>query len=81
MVLATQALRPETHRKSSLRIRAIRQALGMRQIELAFYLHVSQNTVSNWETGRSLPSGLAHQAIRNLCAEHGFDPVNMRRFG
>lgn len=73
---------PEDHalRQSSLRIRAIRRALGMKQLEFAFYLHVAQNTVSHWETGHRLPSGLAEQAIRNLCAEHGLDLNTMRRF-
>jgi DNA-binding transcriptional regulator YiaG len=70
----------ETCRRSALRIRAIRAALGMRQLEFAFYLKVAQNTVSNWETGRTLPSGLAQQAIRNLCAEHGVDLNTLRRF-
>lgn len=70
----------EQQRRSSLRMREIRKALGMRQLEFAFYLHVAQNTVSNWETGKTMPSGLAEQAIRNLCAEHGLDLNRMRRF-
>lgn len=70
----------ERRRRSAVRIRAIRAALNMRQLEFAFYLHVSQNTVSNWETGKALPSGLAEQVIRNLCAEHGLDLNSMRRF-
>ena len=52
----------------------------MRQLEFAFYLKVAQNTVSNWENGKRLPSGLAEQAIRNLAAEHGLDLNTMRRF-
>jgi len=70
----------EKQRRSALRVRAIRNALGMRQLEFAFYLKVAQNTVSNWENGKRLPSSLAEQAIRNLAAEHGLDLNTMRRF-
>lgn len=66
--------------RSRQRIVAIRRALGMTQLEFAFYVHVSQNCVSAWETGHRLPSGLAEQAIRNVCAEHGLDLNRMRRF-
>ena len=70
----------ERQRRSALRVRAIRNALGMRQLEFAFYLKVAQNTVSNWENGKRLPSGWAEQAICNLAAEHGLDLNTMRRF-
>lgn len=82
-VTALHVVQPsdEQHRRSALRIRAIRKTLGMRQLEFAFYLKVAQNTVSAWENGKTLPSGLAQQAIRNLCAEHGLDLNTMRRFG
>lgn len=70
----------ERRRRSAIRVRAIRRMLDMTQLEFAFYLKVAQNTVSNWETAKTLPSGLAEQAIRNLCAEHGLDLNAMRRF-
>lgn len=65
---------------SSIRVRAIRRALGMSQRDFAFYLRVATNTLSNWETGKTLPSPLAEQAIRNVAAEHGLDLHSLRRF-
>lgn len=37
------------------RIRAVRTRLGLSQEALAERLHVTRQTVSNWETGRNLP--------------------------
>lgn len=37
------------------RIKMLRQANDMRQIELANMLGIAQNTLSNWETGRTFP--------------------------
>ena len=37
-------------------IKKMRLKKGLSQIELAKLLHVSQNTVSSWETGRTEPS-------------------------
>ena len=66
---------------SSIRVRAIRRALGMTQRDFSFYLRVSVNTVSAWENGKTLPSPLAEQAIRNVAAEHGLDLRTLQRFG
>lgn len=69
-----------TRLASSQRIKAIRRELGMTQRDFAYFLRVAVPTLSNWETGRTLPSPLAQQAIRNVCAEHGLDLNRMRRF-
>lgn len=37
------------------RIKRLRNAIGMKQSELASIVKYRQNTVSNWETGRSDP--------------------------
>lgn len=37
------------------RIKSLRNAIGMKQSELAEIVKYRQNTVSNWETGRSDP--------------------------
>lgn len=70
----------EDLRRSRLRILAIRRALGMTQLEFAYYLGVTVAQLSRWENGRVKPSRLAEHAIRNVCAEHGLDLNRMRRF-
>ena len=72
--------REEELRRSSLRILAIRRALGMTQLEMAYFLGVTIAQLSRWENGRAKPSRLAEHAIRNVCAEHGLDLNRMRRF-
>lgn len=74
-----QRLDQMRRRRSALRIRAIRKALGFKQLEFAFYLGVGQTTVSNWETGNRLPSHLAEVAIRALSSAYGLD-LNDERF-
>ena len=39
----------------SLRIKELRKEKGIRQSELAKLLHVSQQAVGSWETGRTIP--------------------------
>lgn len=39
-----------------IRIRELREAKGMQQKELAIDLSVSQPTISDWESGRKIPS-------------------------
>lgn len=45
------------------RIKELRTALGMKQVELAKLVKVSQNTVSNWEHGKHDPD---QDALREL---------------
>lgn len=61
-------------------MKAIRKALGMTQRDWAYFLQVAVPTVSNWETGRTKPSGLAQRAIRSVAVDHGLDLNTMRRF-
>jgi DNA-binding transcriptional regulator YiaG len=60
-------------RRSTLRVKDIRLALAMTQRDFAYQLRVAVPTVSNWETGKTSPSGLADRAIRDLCAREGID--------
>ncbi len=39
-----------------IHLRKLRNRLGLKQRELAEQLGVSRNSVTNWETGRALPS-------------------------
>lgn len=73
-------IQTEQLRRSAQRTRAIRRALGMTQRDWAYYLRVAVPTVSNWETGRSLPSQLAEARIREVATQHGLDLNSMRRF-
>lgn len=46
-----------------VRIRELREAKGMQQKELAIDLHVSQPTISDWESGRKIPSARSTQKL------------------
>lgn len=46
-----------------IRVRELREARGMQQKELAIDLHVSQPTISDWESGRKVPSARSMQKI------------------
>jgi DNA-binding XRE family transcriptional regulator len=45
-------------------IRAVRDRLGLNQTDFAQLLNVSRNTVTKWENGRSTPSLLKEDMIR-----------------
>lgn len=47
-------------------IKAIRQAKGWTQRELAAHMGVNPLTVSAWETGRQVPTGSAQVLLRRL---------------
>lgn len=70
----------EQLRRSAQRTRAIRRALGMTQRDWAYFLRVAVPTVSNWETGKTLPSQLADARIREVAVAHGVDLRLFRRF-
>lgn len=72
--------RAEELRRSGLRMRSIRRQLGMTQMELAYTLGVTTETIRKWEHGLVKPSRLAEQVIRNVCAQEGLDLNQMRRF-
>lgn len=67
-------------RHSARRIKAIRAELGMTQRDFAYNLRVAVNTVSAWENEKTLPSGLAERAIRDLAVSEGLDLHTLRRF-
>ena len=66
--------------KSARRVKSIRQALKMTQRDFAYFLRVAVNTVSAWENGHTIPSGLADRAIRAVCVEHGIDIHTLQPF-
>ena len=47
-------------------IAAARVNAGMTQEEVAEYMHVSKNTIVNWEKGRVAPSFAVMQTLANL---------------
>jgi DNA-binding transcriptional regulator YiaG len=47
-------------------VRELRHRLGMTQERLAQYMGVSFATINRWERGRSKPSPLAMQRLRDL---------------
>lgn len=49
-------------------IRAIRKSLDLTQAELAERLHVTRDTVANWEIGRARPGGPAEILLRQLAS-------------
>lgn len=48
----------------SSEIRQIRKRLGVNQVKFGQLLNVSRNTIINWESGRSQPSELKEDLIR-----------------
>lgn len=50
----------------SVTIREIRQALGMRQADLADQLNIKRNTISQYETGRAKPSTMVLTRLYNM---------------
>ena len=48
------------------RIKQLRTSLEMKQIDLAKQLKVGQNTISNWETGRTEPDSESLQAMAKI---------------
>ena len=45
-------------------VKAIREAFGMSQSQLATFLQVSTKTLQNWEQGRRKPSGATQTLLR-----------------
>ena len=53
------------------RIRVIKAILGMDSKAFAKAVGVAQNTVTVWESGRSVPSHESRKAIKTLCDSKG----------
>ena len=56
-------------------VRAIRQAIGMTQVEFAVAFEFSVRTVQEWERGAKRPSGPARTLLRAIKG----DPEGLRR--
>lgn len=52
-------------------LKQIRNELKITQEQLARDLGVSFSTLNRWENGRTAPSPLAKQTIKNYCKEKG----------
>lgn len=48
------------------KLRSLRKQHGYSQIELSKLLHVSQSTITSWETGKADPSSTAIKQLANL---------------
>lgn len=57
------------------KIKEIRENLKMTQQEFAEKIGVALSSVANWESGRSNPSKLAVQSIKELLNIKGIDTV------
>jgi len=49
---------------------AVRTELGLSQAQLAELLGIDQSSISNWETGKTKPSGPSRMLLQRLLAEH-----------
>jgi len=63
LALYVQKLYHKKGVKMMLRVRELREAKGIQQKELAIDLSVSQPTISDWESGRKVPSARSTQKL------------------
>jgi DNA-binding transcriptional regulator YiaG len=56
-----------------MQIRALRQHLGLTQVEMAAHLGVRQQTVSEWETGQYEPRGTSVTLLRMVAERSRFE--------
>ena len=49
-----------------MKLRKLREAAGLRQVDVAKKLNVDQAAVSKWETGETRPSRKYHQKLAKL---------------
>jgi putative transcriptional regulator len=49
-------------------VKSLRSRLGLTQSQLAAELGVDQGTVSNWETGKTEPTGPARRLMARMAA-------------
>ncbi len=62
----------ERKRWDRSRIRALRNHLGMTQVEMAHQLGIRQQTVSEWETGQYEPRGTSVTLLRMVAERSNF---------
>ena len=55
--------------KAKLNIKAIRKIFDITQDELAQRIGVEQSTVSMWEAGKRVPSGIAQRMLAQVCKD------------
>jgi len=68
-----------TQAKIAMLVREVRERTGLTQEKLAAKLGVTFPTVNRWEHGRTKPSPLAMQRIKELVStmgDHGIDLLN-----
>jgi len=63
----------ERQRWDRSRIRALRNHLGLTQVELAEQLGIRQQTVSEWETGQYEPRGTSVTLLRLVAERSEFE--------
>ncbi len=56
-----------------IRIRALRQHLGLTQVGMAEHLGIRQQTVSEWETGQYEPRGTSVTLLRMVAERSRFE--------
>ena len=54
----------------AMRVRVIRAIVGISKSDLAARCDVVYQTVSNWETGRSVPNSTSRRVLSELCAKN-----------
>lgn len=70
MAVKNGAKSARPHAEVGARIKALRDALGWTQEELGWLVGTSEQTVSNWESGRHLP----RRSLAKLAATFGRTP-------
>ena len=55
------------------RVRALREHLGLTQVEMAREMNTRQQTISEWETGLYQPRGLSEKLLSLVAERAGFD--------
>lgn len=60
-------------------VKQIRSALQYSQEQFARELNVSFSTVNRWEKGKSNPSPMAKEMLRQLCMTKGIDYDFLRK--
>ena len=55
------------------KVRALREHLGLTQLELARQMNTRQQTISEWETGLCQPRGLSQRLLSLVAEQAGFE--------
>lgn len=52
------------------RVKAIREAMGLNRIQFARAVQVTRQTVTNWETGRTIVAGPALMLLHSIAEKY-----------